>query len=52
MLHKLGELELTIDLLNEQVANLMGVELAPGLASGRMLACRSIRMFRRSKKVR
>jgi hypothetical protein len=30
VLHKLGELELTIDLLNEQLANLMGVELAPG----------------------
>src|SRR5262245_31834881 len=28
--HKLGELELTIDQLNEQLANLMGVELAPG----------------------
>ncbi len=28
--HKLGELELLIDQLNEQLANLMGVELAPG----------------------
>jgi hypothetical protein len=28
--HKLGELELTIDQLNEQLANLLGVELAPG----------------------
>jgi outer membrane protein TolC len=28
--HKLGELELTIDALNEQLANLLGVELAPG----------------------
>ncbi|MBW8884540.1 MAG: TolC family protein [Planctomycetia bacterium] len=30
MEHKLGELELTIDLLNEQFANLLGVELPPG----------------------
>jgi outer membrane protein TolC len=30
VLHKIGELELTIDLLNEQLANLMGVDLAPG----------------------
>jgi len=28
--HKLGELELTIDVMNEQLANLLGVELAPG----------------------
>jgi hypothetical protein len=30
VLHKIGELELAIDLLNEQLANLMGVDLAPG----------------------
>jgi hypothetical protein len=28
--HKLGEVELTIDQLNEQLANLLGVDLAPG----------------------